>query len=246
MQGGTSIPMELAAATTAMAVSSRYPARFMEGMRMDPIAETSAGVEPEMPEKMYSATHDHHRQPAANPAHQHGGQVDQPGGDAARVHQAPARMKKGMASSGNESMPPTSTWGGDHEGMSPLRIMKVIDDDSIAKATGTPGRDLDYEGRPQEHQLIGPGGKRRLQGDHQRVHHEAEREAGHAPHPLLPIDQRPLEHVEQHQEGSEGNGGEEDPHGPAHGGGLQPVRGNGQLPPLHDPGSRGRSPPARR
>ena len=44
---------------------------------VEPMAETSATVEPEMPEKMYSATTTAMREPAADPAHQHLGQPDE-------------------------------------------------------------------------------------------------------------------------------------------------------------------------
>src|SRR6266498_4624633 len=56
MHGGTRIPMAEAAATTLTASSGRYPARVIGGIMVAAIAETSAIVEPEMPEKMYSAT----------------------------------------------------------------------------------------------------------------------------------------------------------------------------------------------
>src|SRR4030043_1773540 len=54
MHGGTSIPIADAEATIDTACSGRYPPRFIAGMRIEPIAETSATDAPETPEKMYS------------------------------------------------------------------------------------------------------------------------------------------------------------------------------------------------
>ncbi len=54
---------------------------------VEPMAETSATVEPEMPEKMYSATTTAIESPAADPSHQHLGQPDEADGDAARLHE---------------------------------------------------------------------------------------------------------------------------------------------------------------
>src|SRR5262249_36511085 len=56
MHGGTRMPMAEAAETTATACSLLEPALSWGGIIVEPMAETSATVEPEMPEKMYSAT----------------------------------------------------------------------------------------------------------------------------------------------------------------------------------------------
>ena len=56
MAGGTRMPMAVAEATSEAACSGRYPARSIGGVSIDPMAETSAMVEPEMPEKKYSAS----------------------------------------------------------------------------------------------------------------------------------------------------------------------------------------------
>jgi hypothetical protein len=53
MQGGTRMPIAEAADTIATACSLLYPARTMPGMVVAATADTSATVEPEMPEKMY-------------------------------------------------------------------------------------------------------------------------------------------------------------------------------------------------
>src|SRR2546425_807539 len=55
MAGGTRMPMAVAEATSDAACSGRYPARSIGGVSIEPMAETSAIVEPEMPEKKYSA-----------------------------------------------------------------------------------------------------------------------------------------------------------------------------------------------
>ena len=56
MQGGTSIPIADAADTIATACSDLKPARRIGGIIVEPMADTSAMVEPDNPEKMYSAT----------------------------------------------------------------------------------------------------------------------------------------------------------------------------------------------
>src|SRR5512137_1586843 len=56
MQGGTRMPMAVAALTMATAWPFLYPARSMGAIRREPMAEISAAVEPEMPEKRYSPT----------------------------------------------------------------------------------------------------------------------------------------------------------------------------------------------
>src|SRR5512137_3009973 len=55
MHGGTRMPIADADATTLTASSGLYPAFVKGGIIVAPMAETSAMVEPEMPEKMYSA-----------------------------------------------------------------------------------------------------------------------------------------------------------------------------------------------
>ena len=54
--GGTRMPMAVAEATSDAACSGRYPARSIGGVSIEPMAETSAIVEPEIPEKKYSAS----------------------------------------------------------------------------------------------------------------------------------------------------------------------------------------------
>ncbi len=105
MHGGTRMPMAEAADTTATACSGRYPARSMGGIMVEPMAETSATVEPEIPEKMYSATTTAMESPPRI----------QPTSACARrtsrtamppvSMRAPARMKRGMARSTKESTP---------------------------------------------------------------------------------------------------------------------------------------------
>ena len=56
MHGGTRIPIAVAEETMQTVSSELYPAFFMAGVSREAIAETSAIVEPEMPEKKYSAT----------------------------------------------------------------------------------------------------------------------------------------------------------------------------------------------
>src|SRR4030042_2080829 len=55
MHGGTRIPMAEADATTLTASSGLYPARVKGGIIVAPMAETAAMVDPEIPEKIYSA-----------------------------------------------------------------------------------------------------------------------------------------------------------------------------------------------
>ena len=56
MHGGISTPIDEAAATIAAARSDEYPARRIAGIIVEPIAEISAVVEPEIPEKNISAS----------------------------------------------------------------------------------------------------------------------------------------------------------------------------------------------
>src|SRR3990170_4186003 len=56
MAGGTRMPIAVADATRDTACSGLYPARSIGGVIMEPMAETAAMVEPEMPEKKYSAS----------------------------------------------------------------------------------------------------------------------------------------------------------------------------------------------
>ena len=54
--GGTRLPIDVAAQMMETVWPPEYPLRRRAGAMRDPIAEMSATVDPEMPEKMYSAT----------------------------------------------------------------------------------------------------------------------------------------------------------------------------------------------
>jgi hypothetical protein len=77
----------------------------MGGIMVDPMAETSATVEPEMPEKMYSATTTAmERPPRTQPTSAWASRTRRTAMPPVSIS-APARMNSGMARSTNESTP---------------------------------------------------------------------------------------------------------------------------------------------
>jgi hypothetical protein len=104
-QGGMRIPIADAAETIATARSGRNPARMSEGTMSDPIADTSATVDPEIPEKNASAT------TTAMPRPPRRWPISTRARWTSRAEmppvsiRPPARMKSGIASSTNESAP---------------------------------------------------------------------------------------------------------------------------------------------
>jgi len=110
MHGGTRMPIAEAAATTLTACSGRYPARVMGGIIVEPMAETSAIVEPEMPEKMYSAmTTAMARPPRIQPTSAWAKTTSRTAMPPVSMS-APARMKSGMARRTNESTARNICW----------------------------------------------------------------------------------------------------------------------------------------
>ena len=86
--------MAVAEATSEAACSGLYPARSIGGVSMEPMADTSAMVEPEMPEKKYSASTTDMPSPPAHPAHQSAGEVDERVGHPAALHELPGEDER--------------------------------------------------------------------------------------------------------------------------------------------------------
>ena len=95
MHGGTSIPMADAEATIDTACSGRYPPVFMAGMRIEPMAETSATDAPEIPEKTYSPENRGNPEASAHMADERARESHETRRDAAGIHQLAHQDKEG-------------------------------------------------------------------------------------------------------------------------------------------------------
>ncbi len=105
---------------------------------VEPIAETSATVEPEIPEKMYSATTTAmERPPRIHPTRTWASRTRRTAMPPVSIRE-PARMKRGMASSTNESTPSKICFTTTVSGYCPLHQSPTKPETPITKATGTP------------------------------------------------------------------------------------------------------------
>jgi len=129
--------MPQAAHTIAVARAGLYPAWFMAGMRIEPIAAVSAAVDPDIPEKKISETMDTIPRPF----------LKWPTRARARLTSlmeippvsisAPARIKKGTANNGKESEPVKIFCGTMTRGIFPFINRPRIEARPILKAMGT-------------------------------------------------------------------------------------------------------------
>ena len=104
--GGTRMPMADAAATILTDSVPEYPARRIEGTSSELIAETSAVVDPEIPEKRISATTATMASPPrTRPTRTMAKSTVRSEIPPASIN-VPATMKSGMARRTNESTPP--------------------------------------------------------------------------------------------------------------------------------------------
>ncbi len=102
------------------------------------MAETSATVEPEMPEKMYSATTTAiERPPRIQPTSTWASRTRRTAMPPVSMR-APARMKSGMASSTKESTPSKICLAITESGYSPLHQSPAKPETAMTKDTGTP------------------------------------------------------------------------------------------------------------
>ena len=100
------MPIAEAAATTLTDSGPEYPARRIDGTSSELIADTSAAVEPEMPENSTSATTATiARPPRTRPTMAMARSTMRSEMPPLSI-KAPARMKSGMLSSTKESTPP--------------------------------------------------------------------------------------------------------------------------------------------
>ena len=110
----------------------------MGGIIVEPIAETSATVEPEMPEKMYSATTTAiESPPRIHPTRTWASRTRRTAIPPVSIRE-PARMKRGMASRTNESTPSNICFTTTVSGYCPLHQSPTKPETPITKATGTP------------------------------------------------------------------------------------------------------------
>src|SRR5215207_3052437 len=135
-QGGMRIPIADAAETMATARSGLKPALISEGIMSAPIAETSATVEPEMPEKNISAT------TTAMPSPRLTCLIRTRARSTRRAEippvsiSAPARMKSGIARRTKESAPEKIRCGTTRSGAASETRSPIAAETPIAKATG--------------------------------------------------------------------------------------------------------------
>ncbi len=104
--GGTRMPIADAAATTLTDSGPEYPARLIDGTRSELIADTSAAVDPEIPEKRISATTTTIASPPRTLPTIAIARSTMRSEIPPDSMSAPARMKSGIASSTKESTPP--------------------------------------------------------------------------------------------------------------------------------------------
>ena len=105
---------------------------------VEPMAETSATVEPEIPEKMYSATTTAiERPPRIHPTSTWARRTRRTAMPPVSIR-APARMKRGIASRTKESTPSKICFTTTVSGYCPLHHNPRKPETPITKATGTP------------------------------------------------------------------------------------------------------------
>ena len=95
IEGGMMGPITEAVSVTAAENADEYPARFMEGIRTDPMAAASATADPDIPAMNMLADDGHMGQTAPDVAHKAVGEVHQPLGDPAVVHEFAGEEEEG-------------------------------------------------------------------------------------------------------------------------------------------------------